>query len=93
MASNALRTALVTGSSGLIGSEVVAYFCGLGWTVHGVNDNMCAVALSSWKMQCGYSDHNCEGGHIYYYPGWEITNFPVDVVCEIRDAMARRHAE
>jgi len=31
---------LVTGSSGLIGSEVVAYFCKLGWVVHGVDNNM-----------------------------------------------------
>ena len=31
---------LVTGSSGLIGSEVVAHFCGLGWEVHGVDNNM-----------------------------------------------------
>src|SRR5436190_1654701 len=31
---------LVTGSSGLIGSEVVAYFCKLGWEVHGVDNNM-----------------------------------------------------
>jgi CDP-paratose 2-epimerase len=30
----------VTGSSGLIGSEVVEYFCGLGWKVHGVDNNM-----------------------------------------------------
>ena len=33
-------TLLVTGSSGLIGSEVVAYFCQQGWTVHGVDNNM-----------------------------------------------------
>lgn len=33
------RQALVTGSSGLIGSEVVEYFCGLGWAVHGVDNN------------------------------------------------------
>jgi CDP-paratose 2-epimerase len=32
-------TLLVTGSSGLIGSEVVDYFCRLGWTVHGVDNN------------------------------------------------------
>ncbi|HUL55991.1 MAG TPA: NAD-dependent epimerase/dehydratase family protein [Usitatibacter sp.] len=32
--------ALVTGSSGLIGSEVVEYFCRIGWTVHGVDNNM-----------------------------------------------------
>lgn len=31
---------LVTGSSGLIGSEVVSYFCNLGWEVHGVDNNM-----------------------------------------------------
>ena len=31
---------LVTGSSGLIGSEVVDYFCQLGWAVHGVDNNM-----------------------------------------------------
>jgi CDP-paratose 2-epimerase len=32
--------ALVTGSSGLIGSEVVDYFCQLGWIVHGIDNNM-----------------------------------------------------
>ncbi len=31
---------LVTGSSGLIGSEVVRHFDGLGWDVHGVDNNM-----------------------------------------------------
>ncbi len=31
---------LVTGSSGLIGSEVVDYFSLLGWTIHGVDNNM-----------------------------------------------------
>src|SRR5664280_2413700 len=35
-----MKTALVTGSSGLIGSEVVDYFCNLGWNVHGVDNNM-----------------------------------------------------
>jgi CDP-paratose 2-epimerase len=34
------RTALVTGSSGLIGSEVVATLDRLGWVVHGVDNNM-----------------------------------------------------
>ena len=33
-------TLLVTGSSGLIGSEVVDYFSRLGWNVHGVDNNM-----------------------------------------------------
>jgi len=31
---------LVTGSSGLIGGEVVDYFCREGWMVHGVDNNM-----------------------------------------------------
>ncbi len=35
-----MATLLVTGSSGLIGSEVVDYFCRLGWNVHGVDNNM-----------------------------------------------------
>ncbi len=35
-----MPTALVTGSSGLIGSEVVAFFSRLGWTVHGADNNM-----------------------------------------------------
>ena len=30
----------MTGSSGLIGSEVADYFCRLGWEVHGVDNNM-----------------------------------------------------
>ncbi|MDP9292759.1 MAG: NAD-dependent epimerase/dehydratase family protein [Verrucomicrobiota bacterium] len=35
-----MKTMLVTGSSGLIGSEVVAYFSERGWNVHGVDNNM-----------------------------------------------------
>lgn len=35
-----MRVMLVTGSSGLIGSEVVSYFAGRGWAVHGIDNNM-----------------------------------------------------
>lgn len=35
-----MNTLLVTGSSGLIGSESVLYFDERGWTVHGVDNNM-----------------------------------------------------
>jgi CDP-paratose 2-epimerase len=35
-----MRVLLVTGSSGLIGSEVVDFFCRLGWLVYGVDNNM-----------------------------------------------------
>jgi CDP-paratose 2-epimerase len=34
-----MKRMLVTGSSGLIGSEVCAYFAGQGWKVHGVDNN------------------------------------------------------
>ncbi len=40
MSSDCVKTLLVTGSSGLIGSEVVEYFCRLGWKVHGIDNNM-----------------------------------------------------
>lgn len=35
-----MKRLIVTGSSGLIGSEVVAYFDALGWQVYGVDNNM-----------------------------------------------------
>ncbi len=38
-----VRTALVTGSSGLIGSEVVTYLAANGFTVHGLDNNQRAV--------------------------------------------------
>jgi CDP-paratose 2-epimerase len=37
------RNLLVTGSSGLIGSEVCVHFARLGWKVHGVDNNQRAV--------------------------------------------------
>jgi len=47
---------LVTGSSGLIGSEVVDYFCKEGWKVHGIDNNMRADFFGSagdtrWNQQ------------------------------------------
>ena len=38
-----MRTLLVTGSSGLIGSEVCLHFGNLGWQIHGVDNNQRAV--------------------------------------------------
>ncbi len=35
-----MKKLLVTGSSGLIGSEVVSFFANEGWEVHGVDNNM-----------------------------------------------------
>src|SRR5689334_15177328 len=49
-------TALVTGSSGLVGSEVSADLCARGWTVHGVDSHQRAVffgpsADTRWNEQ------------------------------------------
>lgn len=38
-----MKRLLVTGSSGLIGSEVSLHFAGLGWTIHGIDNNQRAV--------------------------------------------------
>jgi len=38
-----VKKLLVTGSSGLIGSEVCEYFAGLGWELHGVDNNQRAA--------------------------------------------------
>ena len=38
-----MKTLLVTGSSGLIGSEVCIYFAAAGWKIHGVDNNQRAV--------------------------------------------------
>jgi CDP-paratose 2-epimerase len=35
-----MKTLLVTGSNGLIGSEMVKHFHDLGWNIHGVDNNM-----------------------------------------------------
>jgi CDP-paratose 2-epimerase len=52
----ATRKLLVTGSSGLIGSEVATHFDGLGWEIHGVDNNQRAVFFGEagdtrWNQQ------------------------------------------
>lgn len=37
---NLMKKLIVTGSNGLIGSEVVAYFDARGWDIHGIDNNM-----------------------------------------------------
>jgi CDP-paratose 2-epimerase len=51
-----VKSLVVTGSSGLIGSEVVSYFCAQGWIVHGIDNNQRADFFGSagdtrWNMQ------------------------------------------
>ena len=50
------RALLVTGSSGLIGSEVCTYFAGRGWAIHGLDNNQRAVFFgpagdTRWNQQ------------------------------------------
>ena len=52
----ASRKLLVTGSSGLIGSEVCEFFAGEGWQIHGVDNNQRAVFFGEsgdtrWNQQ------------------------------------------
>ena len=51
-----MKRMLVTGSSGLIGSEVCAYFHGQGWRIHGVDNNSQATFFgpngdTRWNQQ------------------------------------------
>jgi CDP-paratose 2-epimerase len=51
-----MKQLLVTGSSGLIGSEVCAYFSEKGWAIHGVDNNQRAVFFGAqgdnrWNQQ------------------------------------------
>jgi len=60
-----MRIILVTGSAGLIGSESVRFFCELGFTVIGIDNNMRQVffgedASTEWnrdRLQQDYGDH------------------------------------
>jgi CDP-paratose 2-epimerase len=57
-----MTTVLVTGSSGLIGSEVVAYFCREGWQVHGIDNNQRADFFGAagdtrWNQRRLESEH------------------------------------
>mgnify|MGYP000979500047 CR=1 FL=1 len=58
------KTMLVTGSNGLIGSEVVRYFSSQGWKVYGIDNNMRADFFgpqgnTRWMQQ--YLLKNCQG--------------------------------
>jgi CDP-paratose 2-epimerase len=51
-----MKNILVTGSSGLIGSEVCLYFAEQGWTIHGVDNNQRAIFFgpqgdTRWNQQ------------------------------------------
>ena len=66
-----MKRCLITGSSGLIGSEVAVYFANLGFQVHGVDNNQRAVFFgpqgdTRWNQQrlvgelSGYQHHELD---------------------------------
>lgn len=66
-----MKKLLVTGSSGLIGSEVCLYFASQGWQIHGIDNNQRAVFLgpqgdTRWNQQrlagliTGYQHHELD---------------------------------
>ena len=69
-----MKKTLVTGSSGLIGSEVCRYFDAMGWWVHGVDNNQRAVFFGAqgdtrWNQQ--QLQYNTTGSvNNNYYYGW-----------------------
>jgi len=57
-----VKKLLITGSNGLIGSEMVAHFHGLGWEVHGMDNNMRADFFGAegdtrWNQQRLLCEH------------------------------------
>ncbi|MDZ4185073.1 MAG: NAD-dependent epimerase/dehydratase family protein [Desulfuromonadales bacterium] len=65
-----IPTLLITGSSGLIGSEVAAHFCGAGAVVHGIDNNQRAAFFGTqgdtrWRQKdlmalAGYHHHELD---------------------------------
>jgi nucleoside-diphosphate-sugar epimerase len=51
-----MKKILVTGSSGLIGSEVCLHFADEGWQIHGVDNNQRAVFPVPKEIRDGIND-------------------------------------
>ena len=54
-----MKRILVTGSSGLIGSEVCLYFAAEGWEIHGIDNNQRAVFFGP-KGDTRWNQHRLE---------------------------------
>ncbi|MCX8155515.1 MAG: NAD-dependent epimerase/dehydratase family protein [Verrucomicrobiae bacterium] len=91
-----MKKLLVTGSSGLIGSEVVEQFCTDGWEVHGVDNNMRAdffgpAGDTRWNQQRLCAKHR----HFHHHE-LDIRNRQgvLDLVQELRpDAIVHTAAQ
>jgi hypothetical protein len=74
----------------------VDYFCLLGWTVHGIDNNMRADFFGPQDD----TRWNCEGDHVCYmsdlshtrahYPSWRISKSLDDIFLEIFQAVQAR---
>ena len=53
-----MQKLLVTGSSGLIGSEVCLHFASLVWQINGVDNNQRAVFLGRKEILAGINNSN-----------------------------------
>jgi uncharacterized protein YsxB (DUF464 family) len=49
----AVKKCLVSGSSELIGGEVVAFFSAKGWEVHGIDIICAGISSELWETQVG----------------------------------------
>ena len=65
-----MRQMLVTGSSGLIGSEVCAYFCGEGWKVHGIDNNGRAEFFGPGVIRAGINAGSKPSCRTLYIMSW-----------------------
>jgi nucleoside-diphosphate-sugar epimerase len=61
-----MRKLLVIGSSGLIGSEVVDYFCNSRWQVHSVDNNMRADFFGS-TGDTRWNEHRLKAAHENFF--------------------------
>lgn len=68
-----MKKLLVTGSSGLIGSEVCVYFAGQGWAVHGVDNNQRAVFFGA------QGDTRWNQGRLADQLGRQFTHHELDI--------------
>jgi CDP-paratose 2-epimerase len=67
-----MNRVLITGSSGLIGSEVVDYFCALGLEVHGVDNNLRASFFGP-DGDTRWNQHRLQAKH----PGFRHHEFDI----------------